>query len=358
MAVVYWRLGHLTTDVAERPLGPFVVFQGDRVFDVDSAGWDAGIRPGYRLGEMKWRYPQAVGVPWQPNRYTKTAENIVRWLEKQAVAFQQTDVRWGWWEWPRLTEETWRRLIAEVVPRWAGRLEAGIARHPLLAEWAAVSGEELGLPAWTASDWRASILRPHREEAFWARLPLSYVRDVPADTRRSWHKRGWTTAGDVPGLLARIRQPSAPDGGRPSIRVERHFEDGLEIGVASVLHDMALEVFARLQSSGQGFRRGILQWQADGGIESREREWPTAKGDRTGVVTRVMALLQVPPRIPPERVVMTVEKLETIREQLVWWQANSSQDMTNISALHRFVSSRRELLLQHWDVWRMPGRSR
>ena len=81
MGVVFWRLGHLNRDQAIRPLGPFVVFQRDRVFDTDAQGWDLGVRPHTPLHELKWRYPQAMLVPWNPDHYRENYRRLRFWLE-------------------------------------------------------------------------------------------------------------------------------------------------------------------------------------------------------------------------------------------------------------------------------------
>lgn len=355
MAIISWRMGHITQDGLQRLSGPFVIFQADRVFDIDMAGWDRGIRPGDRIVEVKWKYPQATFIPWQEIRYRKPYHELWQWLKQHAVVFHQPEMGQGWWEWPRLTESVWLQLMEEIIPRWALRIEAGIARHPLLAKWACREGKMLGLRVWKGDQFRAFVLPPSQEEKLWSQIPLEIVPNVSQATRHAWKKRGYHVVGDVPGLLSQVRQDSERPAFLPpaSLRIEKTFDCEMDQGWGELLNDLAGRLYQQLADQGQGFDQVRLIWQSDYGTETRERTWPTVQGEWRTVKTRILALLSVPPKNPPYRVVLEVETPKPlIPEQLNWW--NMGKKFRRESVFNPPIAlSRREVLLQYWDIWRM-----
>ncbi len=359
MAIIYWKLGHLTTEGFQRPLDAFLVFRDGLVFDVDSRGWDLGIRPGNGLAEMKWKYPGAIWVPWQASYYHKLTISLQEWLRHHAAAYEQADPREGWWEWPRLTESEWRKLIDQIVPRWAQRIDAGVASHPWLAHWIAENGAQLQLPYWSSSFWRTYILNPKKENEFWPRLPLRFVEGIPAKTRQQWRKRRWEQVGDVPGLLDRIRSHNLL-GSSVHLKEKlliRRFDELIGGGVGEILGDMAGELADICRIERQGIRFLRLTWLRGVGMERREREWPVVAGDGKSVRARVLSLLNHPPLNPFDEVRLEARLEPVVPAQISWWdqaQARPRQviDMAN---LMRFAPDRRELLLRHWDLWRMAG---
>ncbi len=358
MAIIYWKFGHLTAEGFQRPLDSFLIFRDGRVFDVDSTGWDRGIRAGAELAEMKWRHPSATWIPWQAGYYQKPLASLEEWLRAHAASFQQTDLREGWWEWPRLTEQDWRRLMDEVVPRWAQRMEAGVASHPWMAHWIAEEGESLKLPAWTASFWRTYVLYPKQEEQLWPRLPLRYVEGIPAKVRQGWNKRRWERVEDVPGLLSRIRQPQ--DLGQSQVPGEmvltRSFDEPLAVGIGDMMRELGHELAGQCRVQNRGVQFLRVTWFRAGGIERREREWPTPAGDEKAVVSRVLSLLNHPPMHPFDRVQLEARIEPLSAAQMKWWEhAAKRPQPPALAGLSRFSVSRRELLLQYWDLWRMAG---
>ncbi len=360
MAIIYWKLGHLTAEGFQRPLDAYLVFQDGRVFDVDSSGWDRGIRPGDVLAEMKWRHPGATWVPWRPDFYQKSLTQLQEWLSQHAAAFEQTDLREGWWEWPRLNSTEWRRLVEEVVPRWAQRFEAGAASHPWMAHWLADAGSSLKVPVWEHSFGRTYVLGPNREEQFWLKMPLRYVEGTSQQMQEQWRRRHFQCVGDVPGLLSRIRQEARI---RPVVhpphtfQIVRRFDDPIREGLGDILANMAEEVLVLCRQSEQGVRFLRLTWLRPGGMERREREWPKPAGDAKAVSARVLSLLNHPPSQPFDEVQLEVRLDALTPEQMEWWDMPRVRpQVSELAGLMRFKPSRRELLLQHWDLWRMAGR--
>lgn len=358
MAIIYWRLGHLTAKGFQRPLDAFLIFRDGLVFDVDSRGWDLGIRPGDGLAEMKWRYPAAVWVPWQADYYRELLASLQEWLGQHAAAYQQTDPREGWWEWPRLTESDWRRLADAIVPRWAQRIEAGAASHPWLARWIAQDGARLRLPKWSSSLWQTYVLSPGKEEVFWPKLPLRFVEGVPEKTRQQWRKRRWESVQDVPGLLSRIRTHgfwSAPEA--PSQKVlTRRFEEPVSAGVGEILRDIAGELHAICGEYSQGVQFLRVTWLSASGMERREREWATAAGDAKTVAARVLSLLNHPPSHPFDEVQLEAHLASLEPQQLEWWESPKVRAASHgLAGMARISQGRREQLLQYWDIWRSAG---
>ncbi|NMP23039.1 hypothetical protein [Sulfobacillus harzensis] len=356
MAIIYWKLGHLTAEGFQRPLDSYLVFRDGQVFDVDSMGWDRGVRPGDALGEMKWRHPGAVWVPWQPHLYQNMRQALREWLTAHAASFEQEDVREGWWEWPRLSESEWRRLVDEVIPRWAQRLEAGIASHPWMARWIAEEGPLLKLPVWSSSSWKTYVLRPGGEEKLWPELPLRYIPGIGQKTREMWHKRRWTRVKQVPGLLSEIRkldglgQPLQSD----HLVVTRTFEEPLLSGVGELMRQLGEAVFRECQKSQQGVRWIRVTWSRDAGMERREREWPTTVSDMHTVIARVLALLATPPAHPFDQVKLEARLEPFALPQLGWWGDVAKKPERPRPVTH-LLPSRREQMLANWDLWRMAG---
>lgn len=358
MAIIYWKLGHLTAEGFQRPLDTFLVFRDGLVFDVDSVGWDRGIRPGQGLVEMKWRHPGASWIPWQPNHYQKLLTDLQEWLRNHAAAFQQTDPRQGWWEWPRLGQTDWQRLTEEVVPRWAQRIEAGVASHPWLAQWIAEEGSQLNLPHWSSSFSQTYVLHPSKDGQFWPQMPLRYVEGIPLKTRQQWHKRHWQRVQDVPGLLSRIRPHgvSGTSGNPAEHLVTRRFDDPVSAGIGEILRDMACELEAVCRSHNQGVQFLRVTWFRESGIEMREREWPAAAGEGKTIQARVLSLINHPPLHPFDEVQLQARLEPLAPTQMAWWDSPRVRPV--VSGGFRFAPSRRERLLQYWDLWRMAGGGR
>ncbi|MCY0877412.1 MAG: hypothetical protein OWU84_00445 [Firmicutes bacterium] len=362
MAIVYWRFGHVSSEGCQSTLASFVVFRDGMVFDVDQEGWDRGIRWGDRLVEMKWRYPEATWVPWQAGDYQKSWQTLQRWLDQHARTYQQRDVRYGWWEVPRLKEEEWRQLMEEVVPRWARRLEAGMASHPWLAQWAAEAGRELKVTTWSSPFWKTYVLKEEDEQRLWPLLPLPYVQGIPLKVRQEWHKRGWKRVQDVPGLWAHLRQQVRTEGlgamqaENQELMLVRHFDEPVSFGVGEVLREMACELTAYCRERNQGVQTLRVSWCGEAGVEQRERTWPVATGEARAIMARVLSLLDRPPSRPFDRAELAAQCTALKGEQLTWWQEplRRSSEIRPV-ALRPWSLSRRELLLQQWDLWRMAG---
>jgi hypothetical protein len=361
LAIVYWELGHLTAQGFQGPADSFLVFRDGRVFDVDWHGWDLGIRAGDNLAEMKWRYPGAVWVPWQASYYRQLLFSLREWLRGHSVSYQQTDPRKGWWEWPRLTERDWRQLMGDIVPHWTQRVQAGVASHHWLAHWIAEEGMQLKLPSWDSFFGKTYILDPEKEERFWPQLPLRFVEGIPTKTRQQWHKRHWKRVQDVPGLFDRLRAREIGTG-QADVDVgeriwTRHFDDPVERNVGEILRELAGELQKVCQSQNQGVRFLRVVWIRKSGTEQREREWPTLAAESKTVMARVFSLLAHPPSHPFDEVRLMARLEPLAPVQLEWWESIPSRGVphSGFAGLTHFSPTRRELLLQYWDPWRMAG---
>jgi len=357
MAFVYWRLGHLTRS-DRRPLQAFLVYRDGRVFDVDRMGWDRGIRPGDPLESMKWRYPEAVWVPWQAADYAETDQALRDWVASQAASYHYEEIQQGWWEWPRWTRSAYDELIAQIVPRWAGRVEAGVARHPWMAAWICAEGDRLAVPVWTRPFGQTYVLDQDQEERLWPRLPLGYLENIPAGRRRQWQQRGWRTLGEVPGLMQEIRQSTWPRADVPRqspIVIERGLEGAGWQGLAELMAEIGEELVRQCQRQAIGISRLHLLWLSEEGPETRQRTWSTVASQPAQIKTRVLSLLRHPPQAPPEKVRLEAYGGRPSIGQLDWWTPPSKPRRAGLESMTTEWSvSRRERLLQFWDVWRMP----
>ncbi len=355
LGIIYWQLGHLTREHASRPLGPFVVLQGDRVFDTDAQGWDLGVRAGMLLKELKWRYPQAVMVPWQDLHYQAGHRERMRWLQQHAVSYFQEDPREGWWEWPRIQPQVLESLMAEVIPRWALRADIGVASHPILAQWACDQGDFLGLKTWSVKGVRVFVIHPQEESTYWPRVPLEYVESRWPKRVYEWRRRGWTQVGDVPGLLEQVHALPVSTQMRPaSIRITRPLEGGVEQGLGEVMAQIAQELVDRLRQENQGMAHLRLIWETSQGMETRERYWPESVAERVRIISRVLTLLKVLPAAPPDKVILEVDDPERVKaQQLNLWKMDKKSRTNAMERLSNFDIPRRELHLQFWDIWRM-----
>lgn len=359
MATIYWKLGHITAQGFQRPLKGFVVFRDGKVFDVDGEGWDRGIRSGEDMSELKWRYPGVTLVPWQAKYYQKPLESLKEWLRDHAVAYQQEDIRAGWWEWPRITEMEWRRLLEGIVPSIAQRVDAGIASHPWLAHWIADEGPQLALPVWKHSSGETYVLEKGDEERFWMKMPLRYVEGISLKEKKMWHKCQWRSIKDVPGLLSRIHQldGSKEKSEASEIVLIRRFDDSVDEGIGHLMYELAEELGEKCQAQNQGVWFMRVTWSGNKGVERREREWSEAKGDIRSLMARTLSLLNYPPQHPFDEMRLEARTKGLQLSQLAWWQDTRKRpSVPSISGLTRFSLPRRELLLQQWDLWRMAGR--
>lgn len=357
MSIVYWKLGHVVPQGISHPLEAFVKFRDGMVYDVDSRGWDEGIRSGDRLAEMKWRYPQATWIPWQTGDYHKTLLLLQEWLRIHAISYRQDDPRYGWWEWPDMNLSDWTRLVSEIVPRWAKRVQAGIANHPWMAHWIAQAGPSLPVDSWKTDFSQAYVLNDELEANLWPQMPLSYVEGISGVTRQLWNKRRWERVQDVPGLLERIRQQPAERGGQSSAErttLVRRVDDSVRSGVGEILRDMAEELQQHCRLRNQGVRRIDLYWIGESGLERREREWPQALGDGKSVMVRVMSLLNHPPSRPFDEVRIEVVWGAVPIDQLGWWDhpLRHPHRLADVDQV-RLLPTRREQMLGHWDLLRM-----
>ena len=357
MGVVFWRLGHLNRDQAVRPLGPFIVFQRDRVFDTDAQGWDLGVRPHMPLHELKWRYPQAMLVPWNPEHYRENHRQLRLWLEAHMASYMQEDCREGWWEWPQIEPNKVRALMAEIIPRWALRAEMGIASHPILAKWVCDQGADMGLKSWAVEDAQVFVMFPRQEEKFWPHLPLRYIADQWPKRRQEWKLRGWHVVGEVPGLVHEVRTLPWTWQKRPvSVRVEQVLEGGMNQGIGEVMAQVAHRLVDYLRQKNQGMAHLRLIWETERGTEQRERQWPEMVAERERVVSRVLSLMQNLPSAIPEKLILEVDDPEFVKsEQLTLWGGGQKSRMKLGWHSPAFDIGRRENLLQFWDIWRMPS---
>jgi len=358
MAFIYWRLGHLTRS-DRRPLQAFVVHRYDQVFDVDRTGWDQGIRPGDALETLKWRYPEAVWVPWQAADYAETDQALRDWVASKAASYHYAAIQQGWWEWPRWTRSAFEALMAEVVPRWAGRFEAGVARHPGMAAWICAEGDRLALPGWSNPFGKTYVLSKDQEERLWPRLPLRYLENIPSGRRRQWRQRGWRTLGEVPGLMQEIRQYSWPQADPSSrqtpIVIERWLEGASWQGLAELVSDIGDELVRQCQMQELGVSGLHLLWLSEEGPETRQRTWPIVASQPVQIKARVLSLLRQPPHAPPEKVRLEAYCGRPVMGQMDWWGGRGRPLRTDLAGMTKDWSvSRRERLLQFWDVWRMP----
>lgn len=357
MGIIFWRLGHLNRDQAFRPLGPFVVFQQDKVFDTDAQGWDLGVRPHMPLSELKWRYPQALLIPWNPDHYRENYRELIRWLREHAAAYMQEDEREGWWEWPRIEATALRDLMAEIIPRWALRAEIGIASHPILAQWACDQGTSLGLKTWDIADAQAFVIFPRQEEQLWPKLPLHYIARWWPQRAKEWKIRGWSSVGEIPGLVEQVRKLPMTSTQIPvSIHIEQVIEGGMDRGLGELIAFVAHQLVDELRQKNCGMSHLRLIWETAQGIEIRERQWPEVVAERQRIISRALSLMQTLPRSEPDKLILEVDDPEVIKaQQLKLWKMDQKCRTNLISRSPAFDIGRRENLLQFWDIWRMPS---
>lgn len=352
MAIIFWRLSHINSERLVPPLRPFIVFRQNKVFDMDSLGRELGVIPDMPLSQLKWYYPHAQWVPWRDEDYKKTFRDITEWVRSRAMAWDYPEIRIGWWEYPRMTRKTLADLMTEVVPRWALHATVGVARHPVLAQWASEQGQIMALEKWSGDlEWDAYVVRPEQDQSFWNQLPVSYA-PASEKERQYWARRGWTRISQVPGLLKKVQTFHATGEDYTGIRVIRTFEDGLRNNFANILSDMAEELLDQLKSQKYGMDNARLIWEHTGSVEHRERQWSTVIQDRHVLIARILALLHWPPQAPPERIMLDVQPRPLALEQVNLWGESRRSPSQNMSTV--LERSRREALLQIWDVWRRP----
>lgn len=362
MAVVRWRLGALRGD--RRPDGAHWVERQGKVYDVDERGWDLGIRAGMAAREMVWRYPEATRMLYTAGNFTVVGEAISRWLEEHMARYLAPEPGQGWWEWPRLDVAGFRSLMGEVIPRWAGRAEAGVASHPVLAEMALVLGENERLPRWEGEGFTAWVIHPREEDRFWPRVPLDLLPDIPEARRRAWRMRGWRTVGEVFGLLDQVRVDSPGWGASEPLCLRYGWEDEGQTDISAVLTRLGEDLATRLSERGEGIDGLEVIWRGTFGEVRRGRRWPTVVGDPRRLMARLfdVGLKSLPP-IPPQSVEIRIAEVKACPpEQLRWWQGTRPRPhqtewggpLEGIKdRLQAF--NRREALLSFWDPWRMAG---
>lgn len=358
MAIIYWRLGHLMRNGQSQPQDSYIVRRGNSVYDADTVGWGKGVRPGMALQEMKWRYPEAAIISWRQEDYQQAYSEICEWLKGHAEFYSQKDVQSGYWSYPGMDFGQWRRLVTDILPRWASRTVMGIAPHPLLAEWMSQEGAQYPDLAehWAQEYHEAYAVLTDKIEILWKTLPLRYLPEaLPGHSAKDWKKRGWVRVGDVPNLYSILSQRHfvMPDvENERVIHVEKRFDTPVHQGLPELIRVMAGEIAQTLHNQRQGSRQLRIVWESEQGDEIRERTWPVQTESPQQVVTRFLTLLSALPQAPPERVVIEARQLDSVKAgQLTWWAAPVERRAHSLPEWEVPVS-RRDKLLQYWDPWR------
>jgi hypothetical protein len=358
LAAVYWQLGHLRRSRSDLQI-PYIVSRETVVYDMDEMGWDKGIRAGMPVSEVKWQYPEAAVIPWRSEDYQKTYQDICMWLEDNVSAYSQPDLRGGYWDWPEMDEEQWQQLTAEVSTRWALRMDTGIALHPVLAEWAAKEGRQYPhlMDHWTYRQQNAYVVTVGDEKKIWNALPLKYLPNVARRTMQDWNKQGWMKVGDVPHLYSTLDREfgSREAGKREPIRVKKTFDAPICQGIPDLVRVLAGEVAQKLMTRHQGSRHLRITWREVETSEVCERTWSTPTESTQQVITRFLTLLAVLPHSPPDQLILEAQQPEDLDiGQLTWWPSYKSHRATPSSHWAMPVS-RRNMLLQYWDPWRVQS---
>ena len=344
---------------ADTPPANYVVVKAGRVFDASRELWDQGLDWAVPLSALRWRAPGAVRVPWQPALYQESQQAICGQLQSWGTEYAQPDVRRGWVRIARPTPRDWDVFGQALVPRWAGWMRAGIAPHPLLAQWVARAGTSLALPVWRVGASVCAVCDPAQASSVWATFPLAAVPPRWANRER-WRQLNWHRVGEVPGLatlLARSSYTAAP--APPEVSVQRVWADPLVVGQRQVWVEMAQVLASRLRQARwlafglritwEGERQGPIQWQ---------RRWPTASQDAATLLLRILNVIRPQSVPPPIRVVIAADELEAApSQQMRWWPSAARPAVSGVPDQEGLPSevlqdSAREVRLAMWDPWR------
>jgi len=360
VALVVWRL--IGLNFPGRPDTPYWIEKDGRVLDVDAEGWERGVRPGMEGVTAQWHYPGARALPWRSDQFSGVHEEIQAWLDERMERFEQPEPWNGWWQWPQLGPEQFARHMAEMVPRWALFLEAGIASHPLLAQAALQLGKDWGLPMWAGHGFQAWVMSPSQETRWWPEIPLRLVEGISEAMTRQWGMRGWKRIGQVPGLQNRLqnlagqKSPKGPE----TIQLRYQWEQEAEGGFVEVFTALAARLTDELRQRAVGFQRLEVIWRGPWGTMSHKRLWPTATGEAGSVLLRLLDFLKNRPPEPPESVeILSSELLPWGTEQLHWGFSPRSRHANHQKLWPgvRIGMDRREAVLQFWDPWRFSERA-
>ena len=358
VALVVWRL--IGVNFHGRPDTPYWLEKDGRVCDVDGLGWERGVRPGMARSTVQWRYPEGKVVAWEPQRFFQITEAIQAWLAERMERFEQLEPWTGWWEWPSLRLEQFEQHMADVIPRWALRVEAGVASHPLLAKAALSVGDEWRLPLWSGSGFHARVLSPAEEGRWWPEIPLALIEGVSGEMRRQWNMRGWKRVGQVPGLQFHLRNsPTSPANSIPeTIKVQYRWEQEADGGFIEVFSHLAAQLTEELHRCAMGFHRLDMTWHGEWGMIRHQRKWPIATGESGGVVLRLLDFLKKLPPSPPNSVeIVCGDLVPWGTEQIQWEFSGPSREVSKKLGTGVCIGmNRREAVLQFWDPWRFPHR--
>ncbi len=356
--VIYWQLGHIIRSDRLIP-EPYIVVKDRKVFDVDSQGWDRGIRSGMAVEDIKWQYPKARWIPWRPQDYQKTFDGLAVWLEQHMSSYRIEEVGRGYWQQPDMDCGEWKQIIKEIIPRRALRIRMGISENPLLSQWVSTYGEQYPewVECWQDSAQMAYVLAHENTDIIWKELPLTWLNHLSGRTVQEWKKRGWERVGDVPycrqiiddqekrlsGMLQKSDKP---------VRVVRSFEDPLQQGIYDLVRLLATEVGEILQKNQQGSRYLRIIWQGDKETVVRERKWPLPTRGVRQIVTRFLSLILTMPSISLVQITLEAHQPEILAmSQLMWWGSDPSAQLNDMAS-GSLAISRRAQLLQYWDPWR------
>jgi len=344
---------------ADTPPANYVVVKAGRVFDASRELWDQGLDWAVPMAALRWRTPGAVPVPWQPALYQVSQQAIRDQLQSWGTEYAQPDVRRGWVHIARPTPRDWDVFCRALVPQWAGWMRAGMAPHPLLAQWVARAGTSLGLPVWRVGEMACAVCEPEQAASAWATFPLAAVPSRWANRDR-WRQLNWHRVGEVPGLAAQLARSSyAAARMPPDVSVQRVWADPLVVGQRQVWVEMAQALARRLRETQwvaaglritwEGERQGPVHWQ---------RKWPAGSQDAATLLLRILNLIRPQLVPPPIRVVIAADELEAAPSQQMRWWPSAARSTAPIVPdpldlppdLMR--DSAREVRLAMWDPWR------
>jgi hypothetical protein len=141
--------------------------------------------------------------------------------------------------------------------------------------------------------------------------------------------------------------------GLPTFTVERAWDTAQEVNQEGILREMAEEIWQRCQERQLGVQALRIKWIGESTQVLRQRQWKQLAGRQAIIMARLWLLGQCSMSECPIRVSVEVfgRSLETA--QLQWWENVSSKRALGFDVQTAPLAvSRRERLLQHWDVWR------